>query len=73
MNLTPIPRPGWRVGVPRRGQHAVLLDTDAAAYGGSGFRAGPDPATESTPWHGRPQSLVLDLPPLAVLVLEVLP
>jgi 1,4-alpha-glucan branching enzyme len=73
-NLTPVPRHGYRLGVPA-GPSAwqVLLDTDAAAYGGSGHEVllggttvEPDP---STPWQGQPASLLLTLPPLSVVVL----
>ena len=74
-NLTPVPRPGHRVGVPRVDvDWRVVLDTDDVAYGGSGHPvhpAGgesfePDP---DTPWQGQPGSLLITLPPLAVLVL----
>ncbi|MGH9366404.1 MAG: 1,4-alpha-glucan branching protein GlgB [Thermoanaerobaculia bacterium] len=66
-NFTPIPRPGYRVGVPRGGIWRELLDTDAGEYGGSGQ---PTPkAIEAVRGavHGRPWSLALALPPLAAL------
>ena len=68
-NLTPVPRPGYTVGVPWSGAWEVLLDTDHTDWGGSGFRA--DAATwydaGANPWQGQPASLVVDVAPLSVL------
>ena len=71
-NLTPVPRPGYRIGVPWAGRWQVLLDTDSPAFGGSGFAGfelgGPtEHEAGPTPWQGQPCSLVLDVPPLAVV------
>ena len=71
MNLTPVPRAWWRLGVPRPGTYVVRLDTDDARYHGSAFPRAGRVGTEAVPWHGREQSIVIDLPPLAVLVLEM--
>jgi 1,4-alpha-glucan branching enzyme len=72
-NLTPVPRHGYRLGVPRPGAWEVLLDTDATRYAGSGHEVVPDGgevlvADASTPWQGQPASLLLTLPPLSALV-----
>jgi 1,4-alpha-glucan branching enzyme len=72
-NLTPVPRHGYRLGVPRSGDWEVLLDTDSARYAGSGHEVVPDGgevlvADAATPWQGQPASLLLTLPPLSVLV-----
>ncbi|MDA2811481.1 1,4-alpha-glucan branching protein GlgB [Nocardiopsis sp. RSe5-2] len=71
VNFAAVPHEGRRVGLPEPGPWQVLLDTDDARFGGSGFRGGaarveaaPEPA------HGLPASAVLDLPPLGVLWLE---
>ena len=69
-NLTPVPRPAYRVGLPWAGQWQVLLDTDRPAFGGSGYRdnasdiVSPD---QDQPWHGQGHSVVVDLAPLSVL------
>ena len=47
-NFTPVPRPGYRVGLPWAGEWEVLVDTDAPAYGGSGFRGGEATVTSTT-------------------------
>jgi 1,4-alpha-glucan branching enzyme len=72
LNLTPIPREGYRIGAPQAGTYAVRLSSDAPEYGGSGAPAAQEYATEPVPWHGRPQSLLLGLPPLGALVLAPL-
>jgi 1,4-alpha-glucan branching enzyme len=68
-NLTPVPRPGHRIGVPWAGDWQVVVDTDAAWCGGSGYRGtGSTVAADSAmPWQGRPASVQVDVPPLGVL------
>ena len=66
-NLTPIPRFGYRIGVPRDCGYLELLNTDAADYGGSGMGNLGRVAVEEVPHHGFARSIVLTLPPLAVL------
>ncbi len=73
-NLTPVPRHGYRLGVPRAGKWRVVLDTDASEYGGTGTVVAEDPegrlaADASTGWQHQPASLLLTLPPMSVLVL----
>jgi 1,4-alpha-glucan branching enzyme len=69
-NFTAVPRSGYRIGVPRGGYYRELVNTDAEPYGGSGVGNGGQVTAEDLPWHGRPHSLLLTLPPLATLVLE---
>ncbi|MGH7231052.1 MAG: 1,4-alpha-glucan branching protein GlgB [Nitrospiraceae bacterium] len=66
-NFTPVPRSGYRVGVPSPGWHRELLNSDAALYGGSNVGNGGGVPADSIPWHGHPYSLLLTLPPLSVL------
>jgi 1,4-alpha-glucan branching enzyme len=68
-NMTPVPRPGYRVGVPHGGTWKTILNTDSAAYAGSEFE-GPDRmSAEEMPYNGQPYSIVVTLPPLAGLYL----
>lgn len=73
-NLTPVPRPGFRLGAPWGGRWELVLDTDAEPYGGSGRLEGRTgiEADDDIAWQGQGSSLVLDLPPLAVVVLGAL-
>ena len=63
-NMTPVPRIGYRIGVPRPGRWQELLNTDAAFYGGSGMGNGGAVQTVPVQRHGEAQSLELTLPPL---------
>jgi len=66
-NLTPIARSAYRIGVPRGGYWREVLNSNAREYGGSGLgNLGGVPA-EAAPWHNRPFSLSITLPPLSML------
>ncbi len=69
-NLTPVPRYDYRVGVPRAGFWREVLNTDAREYGGSGIGNLGGLGAAAEPCHGRPHSLDLVLPPLAVVALR---
>src|SRR6056297_1039266 len=69
-NFTPVPRHGYRVGVPTGGGFIERLNTDAAIYGGSNQGNGGYVAVQPVPSHGHAQSVELTLPPLATLFLE---
>jgi 1,4-alpha-glucan branching enzyme len=69
VNFTPVVRHGFRIGVPAPGKFRELLNTDALRYGGSGVVNEGAFASEEVPAHGRPQSIVLTLPPLGMFVL----
>ena len=69
-NFTPVPRPNYRVGVPVGGYWKECLNSDALLYGGSGQGNGGGLDAAPLPLHGRPFSLSLTLPPLAVLALQ---
>jgi 1,4-alpha-glucan branching enzyme len=70
VNATPVVREAYRIGVPRPGFYGEILNTDAAIYGGSNVgNLGGVPA-EPIVHMGRPYSITLTLPPLAVLFLK---
>ena len=70
-NFTPEVRHGYRVGAPSPGVYRERLNTDSAHYGGSNAGTPLGAAsTEPVGWHGRAQSLLLTLPPLATLIFE---
>jgi len=69
-NFTPIPRVGYRVGVPEGGYWRELLNSDAVEYGGTGVGNLGGVHAEDEPAHGRPHSLKLTLPPLSALFLK---
>jgi 1,4-alpha-glucan branching enzyme len=69
LNMTPVLREAWRIGVPFGGTWSELLNSDATSYGGSGVGNLGEAVVGDQPWHGRPHSLVLTLPPLGALIL----
>jgi 1,4-alpha-glucan branching enzyme len=75
INMTPVPREAYRVGAPsddpqRPAAWRELLNTDAAIYGGVNFGNAGEITSEAIPNHGMPQSIVLTIPPLSVLILK---
>jgi 1,4-alpha-glucan branching enzyme len=69
-NFTPVPRVGYRVGVPYGGYWRELLNSDAREYGGSGMGNMGGVQADAVAAHGRPYSLNLTLPPLAIVFLK---
>ncbi|MCZ6635199.1 MAG: 1,4-alpha-glucan branching protein GlgB [bacterium] len=69
-NFTPVPRMGYRVGVPSPGYYRETLNSDADLYGGSNLgNLGGLPADE-IPWQGQSCSIQITLPPLAVVAFD---
>ncbi len=66
-NFTPVPRGGYRIGLPFPGRWRLALNTDAPLYGGSGF--GNMEVIEAAPElsHGLPASATIAVPPLATV------
>jgi 1,4-alpha-glucan branching enzyme len=69
-NFTPVPREGYQIGVPDGGYWRELLNSDAEAYWGSGQGNYGGVEADPEPWHGRPYSLRLHLPPLSMVLLK---
>jgi 1,4-alpha-glucan branching enzyme len=66
-NFTPVPREGYRVGVPAPGFYRELLNSDSEAYGGSNMGNRGGLPADAIPWQGQPYSILITLPPLAVV------
>ncbi len=67
-NMTPVTRPGYRLGVPQAGRWREVVNSDSTFYGGSGTGNGGHVEAGGAPSHGQPASLELVLPPLATLI-----
>jgi 1,4-alpha-glucan branching enzyme len=67
-NYTPVPRHDYRLGVPHGGYWQEILNGDAPLYGGSGQGNSGGVDAVAVPVHGRPWSLRITLPPLAIVV-----
>ena len=71
VNFTPVPRHGYRIGVPAPGGYREILNSDSALYAGSNLGNGDSVlVADEIPWMGRPHSLALTLPPLAGIILR---
>ncbi|HKB61039.1 MAG TPA: 1,4-alpha-glucan branching protein GlgB [Gallionellaceae bacterium] len=70
LNFTPMPRTGYRIGVPEAGAYHEVLNSDSAYYGGSNLGNGAGIEAEDIPWMGYAHSVRLTLPPLAGIILE---
>ncbi len=70
-NFSPVVHRMARFGVPLAGNWVERLNTDSDHYGGSnvGLPFG-SAAAEPVPCHGRAQSVVVDIPPLAAIYLQ---
>ncbi len=69
LNFTPVPRTGYRIGLPGAGRYRELFNSDSGCYGGSNMGNDDHLTGEHLPWMGRPASLVLALPPLSGIVI----
>ena len=69
-NFTPVPREDYTVGVDRPGRYQELFNSDSEHYGGGNLGNVGAVSTLPEPYGGRSHRLVLNLPPLAVVVLE---
>jgi 1,4-alpha-glucan branching enzyme len=67
LNLTPVPRYKYRVGLPRPGKWREVLNSDAAIYGGSNVGSLGGVLSEDVNWHNQSYSAEVTLPPLAVV------
>lgn len=72
LNLTPLPRTHYRIGLPHMAEYRVVLNSDSNYYAGSNIGNAGVIQAEDTPWMGLPYSAEIALPPLAgVILLQV--
>ena len=66
-NFTPVPRKGYAIGVPEAGYYREILNSDSAMFGGSNCGNAGGVMSTDVPRHGRPCTITVTLPPLAVV------
>jgi 1,4-alpha-glucan branching enzyme len=71
LNLTPIPRERYRIGVPEAGHYERLLSSDDAEWGGSNSGRIDGVHSDPSPLHGYDQSIEITLPPLSAVALAL--
>ncbi|WP_044409474.1 1,4-alpha-glucan branching protein GlgB [Thiomicrospira microaerophila] len=69
-NFTPVPRYGYRIGLPEAGCYQEVINSDSEIYGGSNLGNAGRLYSEPQPWMNRPVSVQMTLPPLGFLVLK---
>jgi 1,4-alpha-glucan branching enzyme len=70
MNFTPVPRDGYRIGVPWGGAYTELINSDSEVYAGGNLGNAGIVFSEPIAAHGHADSLRLQLPPLGCLFLK---
>jgi 1,4-alpha-glucan branching enzyme len=70
LNFTPVPRNGYRIGVPKSGRYVERLSSDDQRFGGSEYRTLAVVQADPVPTHNREWSVALNVPPLGALILE---
>jgi 1,4-alpha-glucan branching enzyme len=70
LNLTPVPREDYKLGVPDAGIWQILFNSDDEKYGGSDYLKAKSIESEPAESHGNTNSITFNLPPLAALVLK---
>jgi 1,4-alpha-glucan branching enzyme len=69
LNLTPLPRLHYRIGLPKPGQYREIFNSDSEYYAGGNLGNGNLIVAEPTPWMDQPYSAEITLPPLAGIIL----
>ena len=69
-NFTPVVRQDYRIGVPANSCFEEILNSDRQEYGGSGLHNSGLIQSEPVASHGRSDSLLVTLPPLATIFLK---
>lgn len=73
LNMTPVPRDSYIVGVPASGEYVEIFNSDAWMYGGTDVGCGGGVKSSPIAAHGRQHSIELTLPPLGMLILKHAP
>ena len=68
LNLTPLSRSSYRIGLPQPGYWREALNSDSEYYGGGNIGNAGGVTAEETPWHNQPWSAEFTLPPLSCSV-----
>lgn len=69
-NFTPCAHENYRIGAPLNTTYTEIFNTDNEKYGGSNVLNTAPIAAEEIPWHDRPWSIILRIPPLATIILR---
>jgi 1,4-alpha-glucan branching enzyme len=73
LNMTPVPRYNYRIGVPAAGSWKEIFNSDAKKLWGSGIINYDAVKSDAERWHGKANSINITIPPLGAVVFKKLP
>jgi len=73
LNMTPVVRRDYRIGVPAAGKWKEIFNSDNEKYWGSGIINYEPVNSDQVSWHGKSQSIKITIPPLAAAVFKLVP
>jgi 1,4-alpha-glucan branching enzyme len=71
LNLTPIVREQYRIGIPKKGKLTEIFNSDDSTFGGSGVSNTKSIKIEKTAWNWKEYSAEITLPPLGAVVFKI--
>jgi len=69
-NFTPLPRPGYRIGVTKNSYYKEILNSDSQIYWGSNMGNAGGVNAVKVPWHAKPYSIKITIPPLSIVIFK---
>jgi 1,4-alpha-glucan branching enzyme len=69
-NFTPLPRPGYRIGVAKNSHYKEILNSDSQIYWGSNMGNAGGVNADKVPWHAKPYSIKITIPPLSIMIFK---
>lgn len=70
VNMSPLPRVDYRIGLPSKGRWREIFNSDATTYGGTGMGNLGAAQTSDESWHGFAHSISATLPPLGAVLFQ---
>jgi 1,4-alpha-glucan branching enzyme len=71
LNFTQVVRENYQIGIPKKGKLVEIFNSDDSDFGGSGLKNNKKATIATAPYDGKPYSVTLTLPPLAVCVFKI--
>jgi 1,4-alpha-glucan branching enzyme len=71
-NFTPLPRPDYRIGVAKNSHYKEILNSDSQIYWGSNMGNAGGVNADKVPWHAKPYSIKITIPPLSIVIFKPL-
>jgi 1,4-alpha-glucan branching enzyme len=72
LNMTPVVRHDFRIGVPAVGEWKEIFNSDDAKFWGSGVKNTAAISSQLVNWHGRENSINITIPPLGAIVFKMI-